>query len=69
MPPRVLPLRWPASRVLAAARERTQSIKSMDGWTSKQVQDMLELLMKESGWNEQDFMDELIKDVQSRNRH
>jgi hypothetical protein len=57
--------RWPIKHALAAARERTKSIRDAGGAT-KQVQLMLESLMTESGWEESEFIDELCKDVIAR---
>lgn len=66
-PPKGFPSRWLAKRVLAAARERTASIKASGG-TPTVVQAMLESLMNESGWNEDDFIKALIEDVEARRR-
>lgn len=48
-------IKWAASVVLDAARQRTEAIVKAGG-TQRQSSMMLRRLMRESGWNQEEFL-------------
>lgn len=59
-------LKWSKERVLKEARRRTREVKDQN---QSRLQEALAILMKEAGWNENDFIEALCKDVMSRGAH
>lgn len=57
----VLKSRWSEKQVLTEARRRTKEL-----FHPKAVQEMLASLIKEAGWNEEEFIDALCQDVIKR---
>lgn len=55
--------KWSSSRVLAEARVRTKEL-----FNPKAVAGMLQELLKEAGWSEDEFMDALCKDIIKKGR-
>jgi len=53
-------IRWSEARLLVEARKRTKELFTDN---SVRVQKMLSNLLKEAGWNEEEFIDALCKDV------
>ena len=58
--------RWSAVRVLAEARSRTKALNTDN---ARQVSKMLAGLMEEAGWDEDEFIQVLCKDVIQRGTH
>lgn len=59
-------VRWSGDRVLAEARRRTKELFTDN---PRKVQSMLAALLEEAGWEEEEFIDLLCKDVVSRGTH
>lgn len=59
--------RWTTQRVLAEARRRTRELAALDRSVCV-VREMLANLLLESGWNEEQFIDALCRDVVRRQR-